>query len=178
MALSNDERITNTVKTLRKNVPDPGDDYYNMEKLPHNYQLSELLAAMGRVNLTRLDAQIERRRRNARHLGARLREADLPIRLPVERPWASHCFLHFVIRTPRRAELHRFLADHGVETRIHYEVPVYLVGPIRKKYEYRRGDFPLADKICDEILSLPVGPWFTDDQIDYVADQVQAFFRS
>jgi dTDP-4-amino-4,6-dideoxygalactose transaminase len=100
------------------------------------------------------------------------------IRLPVERSWASRWYLDFVVRTPRREEPHRFLADHGIETSIHYEVPVYLIGPIRSAYGYERGDFPIADRVCSEILSLPVGPWFTEDQIDHVADQVQAFFRS
>ncbi len=178
MALTNDATIASHVKTLRKNVPDAGEDYYDMERLPHNYQLSELLAAMGRVNLARLDAQIERRRQNARRLGARLSEAGLPIRLPAERKWARHSFLHFVIRTPRRAELKSFLEQRGIETRIHYEVPVYLVGPIRRAYGYKRGDFPLADQICREILSLPVGPWFEDAQVDYVAEQVIEFFKT
>ena len=177
MVLTNDATIASRVKTLRKNVPDPGEDYYNMERLPHNYQLSELLAAMGRVNLKRLDAQIEQRRHNARRLSAKLSEADLPIRLPVERKYARHSYLHFVVRTPRRNDLKTFLESQGIETRIHYESPAYLIGPIRRAYGYKRGDFPLADAICSEILSLPVGPWFQDEQVDFVANQVIAFFR-
>lgn len=177
MVLTNDATVASRAKTLRKNVPDRGEDYYNMERLPHNYQLSELLAAMGRVNLKRLDEQIEHRRRNARRLTARLGEADLPIRLPVERKYARHSYLHFVIRTRRRNDLKVFLESKGIETRIHYESPAYLIGPIRRAYGYKRGDFPLADTICSEILSLPVGPWFGDEQVDFVADQVIAFFK-
>jgi dTDP-4-amino-4,6-dideoxygalactose transaminase len=178
MVLTNDEDLWQNAISLRKNVPDPGLDYYNMDRLPHNYQLSEPLAAMGVVNLRRLDDQIARRRQNASRLSAHLKEAGLPLRLPVEREWASHSYLHFVVRTPYRNELRQFLVDRGVEARVHYEAPVYLIGPIRRACKHKRGDFPIADRICDEVLSLPVGPWLTDEQIDYVAEQIVGFFKA
>jgi len=178
MILTNDDSIAEGAISLRKNVPDADTDYYNMERLPHNYQLSEPLAAMGRVNLRRLDDHVQRRRYFADRLRAMLRAANLPVRLPVEREWAKHCYLHFVIRTPYRNDLRRFLIDRGVEARIHYDAPVYLIGPIRRALGHERGDFPLSDRICSEVISLPVGPWLSDDQVDYVGEQIIEFFKS
>jgi perosamine synthetase len=178
MLLTNDEKMAKWANSMRKNVPDPGMDYYNMESLPYNYQLSEVLAAMGRVNLRRLPGHIERRRVLAERLRNALLGADLPIKVPVERAWAKHCYLHFVVRTPLRDELRKFLGERSVEARIHYEAPVYLIGPIRRALGHERGDFPLSDRICAEVLSLPVGPWLSEEQVDYVAEQVKDFFKS
>ncbi|MBI4277807.1 MAG: DegT/DnrJ/EryC1/StrS family aminotransferase [Armatimonadetes bacterium] len=178
MLLTNEEALAAGAISLRKNVPDQGVDYYHMERLPHNYQLSEPLAAMGRINLRRLDEHIARRRQHAARLTAMLRAADLPIHLPVEREWATHAYLHYVIRAPHRDELRAFLADRRVEARLHYECPVYLIGPIRRALGHDRGDFPISDRICSEVISLPVGPWLSDDQVDYLGEQVVDFFKT
>ncbi len=177
MLLTNDEELAKKVSILRKNARETSEEYLNLDVLPYNLQLSECLAAIGGVNLKRLDAHVESRRHNAARLRKNLLEADLPIIVPIEKDWGRHAYLHFVIRSKKRDALKAFLIEKGIEVRVHYPIPAYLIGPIRTAGGHKEGDFPISDEMAKTVLSLPVGPWFTDDQIDYVADQVKAFFK-
>ena len=147
---------------------------YQNDYLGLNSRLSELQAAFLRVKLTRL-AEWNARRAN---LAARYREqlAGLDeIVLPHVPSWAAPVWHLFVIRTTRRAELQQHLAAAGVGTQVHYPTPPHL----SKAYASgggRRGDFPVAEKLADEVLSLPIGPHITGDQVDHVCASIRRFF--
>ena len=98
-----------------------------------------------------------------------------PRLLPAVPAWADPVWHLFVIRTARRDALQQHLAAQGVGTQIHYPVPPHL----SRAYVgagWIRGDFPLAEKFADEVLSLPIAPHISAEQVDYVCDAVRSFF--
>jgi dTDP-4-amino-4,6-dideoxygalactose transaminase len=81
------------------------------------------------------------------------------------------------VHTPSRDALAEFLGRRGIETGVHYPRPLHLLEPVRERYGTREGQFPHAERLCRENLSLPVGPHMTDAMLEHVADSVVAFFR-
>jgi dTDP-4-amino-4,6-dideoxygalactose transaminase len=87
----------------------------------------------------------------------------------------SHVFHLYVIRTKRRQELLGYLNNEGIGAGIHYPTPVHLHGAFTD-LGYQRGTFPYTEAIADEILSLPLYPELSNDQLEYVAGKIRAFF--
>jgi dTDP-4-amino-4,6-dideoxygalactose transaminase len=137
-----------------------------------NSRLDELQAALLRVKLSRLE------RWNARRaaIASRYLEALRPARLllPHVPAWAEPSWHLFVVRTPRRAELQEHLRRAGVATLVHYPIPPHLQAAYADA-GFRRGDFPIAERIHDEVLSLPIGPHLSDREIDEVVAAVLQF---
>lgn len=80
----------------------------------------------------------------------------------------------FVIRVKDRESLQRFLQQHGVATLIHYPIPPHLQAAY-KDLGFGRGDFPLSEKMHDEVLSLPMGPHLTDADVTRVVEAIRAW---
>jgi dTDP-3-amino-3,4,6-trideoxy-alpha-D-glucose transaminase len=149
---------------------------YHNDTIGLNSRLSELQAAFLRVKLPHLADWNARRARLAACYFERLRGiGDLV--LPHVPAWAEPVWHLFVVRTQRREALQRHLAAAGIGTQIHYPIPPHLSGAYANA-GWKRGDFPLAEKLADEVLSLPIGPHISASQVDYVADAVQAFFAA
>jgi dTDP-4-amino-4,6-dideoxygalactose transaminase len=137
-----------------------------------NSRLDDIQAAALEVKLAHLDAWNARRAAQAaRYLEAL---ADLPLALPHVPAWAESAWHLFVVRTPERDRLQRFLADRSIGTIIHYPIP-----PHRQAAYARLGlpadAFPVASRIADEVLSLPIGPHLSGSQQARVVDAVRAF---
>lgn len=147
---------------------------YQHEVVGLNSRLSELQAAFLRVKLTRLDEWNRRRRDLAERYRARLHGiGDLV--LPHVPPWAEPVWHLFVIRTARRDALQAHLATAGIETQIHYPVPPHLT-PAYRDAGWHPGQFPLAEQLAREVLSLPIGPHHTAEQVDTVCAAIRGFF--
>ena len=97
--------------------------------------------------------------------------------LPAAPPWAEPVWHLFVIRTSRRAALQAYLAERGIGTMVHYPTPPHLSGAYRGAGG-KPGDFPIAERLAAEVLSLPIGPHVTLDEVDFVCDSVRAFYGS
>ncbi|MFO7811225.1 MAG: DegT/DnrJ/EryC1/StrS family aminotransferase [Candidatus Delongbacteria bacterium] len=93
-----------------------------------------------------------------------------------EESFANSSWHLFVIKTPYRDDLKSFLKEHGVSTGIHYPVPLHLQ-PVYDYLNYKRGDFFITEKICGQILSLPLYPEMRTEQIEYVIEQIKEYFR-
>lgn len=147
---------------------------YQNEYAGLNSRLDELQAAFLRAKLPHL-AEWNRRRAGlaARYLEQLRGAGDLV--LPFVPAWAEPAWHLFVVRTGRRDALQQHLAAHGVGTQVHYPVPPHLSGAYRDA-GWKRGDFPLAERLADEVLSLPIGPQVTAEQVDYVCTTVRSFF--
>ena len=87
----------------------------------------------------------------------------------------SHVFHLYVLRTKKRDALLAHLNASGVAAGIHYPTPIHLHGAYAS-LGFKRGDFPVSEQLCDEILSLPMFPELSDGQIDYVVGQLKGFF--
>ena len=69
-----------------------------------------------------------------------------------------------------------YLEERGISTGIHYPVPLHLQ-PAYKNLGFKKGDFPVSEKLADEILSIPVYPELTDEQLNYIVDAIEQFFN-
>ena len=85
-----------------------------------------------------------------------------------------HVFHLFVIQCERRNQLQKFLTDRGIQTGIHYPVPIHLHKAF-SSWNYSEGTCPIAEKLSKNIISLPMFPEITDEQIKTVANAIKAF---
>ena len=139
-----------------------------------NSRLDELQAALLRVKLRHLDARNRRRAAIAAYYGARF--AALDVRVPREQPGEVHVYHQYVIRTAQRDRLQTYLKAAGIETGIHYPVPLHRHPAWLRSYGESPA-LPRAERLAQEILSLPVFPDLTDVEVEQVADAVVGFFR-
>ncbi len=137
-----------------------------------NSRLDTMQAAVLGVKLPRLSGWNDARRRHADRYRELLDSAGvIP---PSETPGNRHVYHLFVIRSTRRDELLADLSARGIGCGIHYPIPVHL----QKAYRdlgYSAGDFPVAERLAAEILSLPIFPELTEEQIEYVCRAVREF---
>jgi dTDP-4-amino-4,6-dideoxygalactose transaminase len=145
-------------------------DRYHHEGIGMNSRLDEIQAAILRVKLKHLPAFVERRRALASIYLERLSGVGLV--LPEEQGYARAAYHLFVVRHPRRDALQAALKTRGIQTLIHYPIPLHLQ-PAFAGLGHRPGDFPVAERAAKEILSLPLYPELSDDQVLYVAESVR-----
>ena len=139
-----------------------------------NSRLDEIQAAILRVKLRYLDRWNDERRRKAL-IYKRLFEGT-GIICSVEREKASHVHHLFVIRTRKRNSLGAFLKGKGIETLIHYPIPIHLQKAF-KELGYQKGDLPLTEGSSRQVLSLPFFPGITDSEMKEVVLQVKGFYQ-
>jgi dTDP-4-amino-4,6-dideoxygalactose transaminase len=139
-----------------------------------NSRLDELQAAILNVKLAHLDDGNARRRAIAERYRAAF--ADLPLALPESQPGCESVYHLFVVRTALRDRLKAHLQEHGVIAGIHYPVPCHHHPVYQARFGAVR--LPVTEQIVGEILSLPMYPELTDDQVERVIDAVCAFFRA
>ena len=130
-----------------------------------NYRMEGLQGSILRVKLRHLDGWTEARRTHARGYDSLLADAGLVT--PTESPWARHVYHVYAVRTRERDALQRTLHANGVQTGIHYPVPVHLQ-PAYADLGYRAGQFPHAERAADEVLSLPMYPELSRTQREMV----------
>jgi dTDP-4-amino-4,6-dideoxygalactose transaminase len=136
--------------------------------------LDELQAAVLRVKLRYLEERNARRRAIANYY--REQFAALPVIVPAEPKDTVAAYHQFVIRTKKRDALQAYLKDAGIETGVHYPVPLHLQ-PAWTRQGLGSYSFPRAEQYAAELLSLPVFPDLTDAEVEYVARSVQGFFQ-
>ena len=138
-----------------------------------NSRLDTVQAAILRIKLRHLATWNEARRRHA----ARYRDqlAGLPLTLPVEMPGNRHVYHLFVVQVDRREAFMEFLARRDVHCGIHYPVPIHLQAAYRD-LGYQPGALPVTERVAPRLVSLPMYPELTADQVDYACAQIRAFF--
>ena len=135
-----------------------------------NSRLDELQAALLRKKLLHLDAWNQARIEAATSYAELLDPAVQP---PAAGAGHEHVFHLYVIRTSRRASFREFLTQHGIGTEIHYPVPVHRQ-PAFADVRHVAGDLEVTDRLADEVLSLPMFPTISGEQVSYVVDRVTA----
>jgi len=140
-----------------------------------NSRLDTLQASLLLVKLKYLDEWTERRRAHARFYQQRLK--GIPqVRAPEDTTHERAVYHTFVIQAERRDELKAYLADQGIGTAVHYAIPIHLQ-EAASDLGYRRDDFPVAERQAGRILSLPVYPELRNEELQRVADTIQAYYR-
>lgn len=141
---------------------------YHNEIVGHNSRLDELQAALLRVKLRYLDEWNERRKQVSQNYLLKLADNE-EIVLPYIPEWSEPVWHLFVIRSKQREQLQKKLSDCGIGTLIHYPIPPHLSGAY-SDYEWVKGDFPISERLADEVLSLPMGPHIKGEHFEYVIE--------
>jgi dTDP-4-amino-4,6-dideoxygalactose transaminase len=136
-----------------------------------NYRMDGLQGAVLNVKLNYLDEWTEARRTRAAEYRRRL--ADTPAALPQEREQSRHVYHQYVVRVRDRVAWRARLTAAGIQTGVHYPIPVHLQ-PAYRDLGYSKGDFPVAELAAEEVLSLPMFPELTDEQIGSIAQVFRA----
>lgn len=170
--MTNDDELADKVRMLRNYGSRL--KYYN-EARGFNSRLDEIQAALLRVKLTRLEEWNARRRRVAERYRQSLAGASNLV-LPYVPEWAEPVWHLFVVRHFERMALQEHLSGAGIGTLIHYPVPPHLQNAYAD-LGYAAGRFPIAEKMAEEVLSLPIGPHVSDDDLCYVREQVSSFTK-
>ena len=171
MIVTSDPEVSQKCKMLR----DHGQDVkYHHRFMGVNGRLDEIQAAVLRVKLRHLDEWNEKRRRVAEAY-----EKGLPSTLvkPIEMSVAKHVYHLYVIRTSAREQLAAYLEAKGVATGMHYPIPIHLQEAYRG-YCSDSVHLPITEKAASEILSLPMFPELTVEEINYVCGRVRDFVES
>lgn len=145
---------------------------YHNEVKGYNSRLDELQAAFLREKLKKLDAWNAQRKNLAAEYLNQLKDTDLV--LPVVPEWADPVWHLFVVRCGQRTKLQAHLQQQGIGTMIHYPIPPHLQSAY-SELRYKQGDFPIAEVIHQEVLSLPMGPTLSALQIQQVCKAIGAF---
>ena len=165
---TNNPQVARKVRMLR----DWGQDrkYHHILR-GYNYRMEGFQGAVLGVKLRHLPAWTEARRAVVDQYNRRLAGSD--VQTPIEMEWAHHVYHVYTLRSQDRDALQSALTSEGIQTGIHYPVPVHLQ-PAYADLGYGRGAFPQAEKAASEVLSLPLFPEMTSAQIETVARTVQA----
>jgi len=151
-----------------------GKKYFH-DFIGYNYRMSEFQAAVLNVKMKYIEEWTEQRRANAELYNARLAGIDR-VKAPEALKYVKHVYHLYVIRADKRDELLDYLKTNGVGVGMHYPVPLHLTQAY-SHLGYKRGDFPVAEQLADEILSLPMYSELTEEQIDYVCEKIEDFIK-
>ncbi len=147
---------------------------YHHEFLAWNRRLDSIQASVLNIKLKYLDLWNKKRLEAAQMYQNLL--SDLPITLPFIDPKAVHVFHLFVIQSPKRNKILSYLHDHDIQVGIHYPIPIH------KQIAYKNGkenpSFEKTEKMANRLLSLPIYPEITKDQLEYVSKKIHEFFKS
>ncbi|MFA5175698.1 MAG: DegT/DnrJ/EryC1/StrS family aminotransferase [Candidatus Nanoarchaeia archaeon] len=169
---TDDKEVAERIKKIRN---------YGQEKkyvhndIPTNSRLDTIQAVVLDTKLKVLDRWNELRRKHAEEYNERLKDLE-PVITPKENENVSHVYHLYVIRTQNRDELEKYLTENGISVGKHYPVPIHLQ-PCFKDLGYKKGDFPVTEKVSNEILSLPMFPTLKTDEIDYTCDKIKEFYK-
>jgi dTDP-4-amino-4,6-dideoxygalactose transaminase len=172
MVLTNDERVCKLAKSLRfHGQADVGrDSTYTYEHVGYCTRMDEFQAAVLRVKLKHLKRWNEARRAIAERYIQAL--GDLPVGLPIAKTENYHVYQQFTIRFARRNELAAKLAQRGIGSKVFYPSPLHLEYAYRP-LGYKPGDLPESEKAASEVLSLPVFPELSDEDVEQVIAAVR-----
>lgn len=172
MVLTNDAEIAERVRSLHGH----GQRSYGYhERIGYCSRLDTIQAVILSVKLPHLTDWNEARRRNAIRYNALLSDLrGTELVLPGCEKGNCHIYHQYTIRHARRDELQAYLKEHEVDTKVFYPLPMHLQ-PAYAYLNYNEGDFPIAERIAKEVLSIPIVPELSDEQIAYVAGLIRNF---
>lgn len=168
MLVTDDAEIAETGRSLRNHGRNKDGEHV---KLGLNYRLDETNAVVGREQLKHLPKWSEERNEAARKYTNRL--SDIPEVTPPAEDDGFHVYHLYVIQTPERNELREYLADHGIDTGLHYETPAHRHEAIQTRVDTPR--LPVTEDLVERIVSLPMHPRITDEEIAEVCTRIEEF---
>ncbi|MGP8322233.1 MAG: DegT/DnrJ/EryC1/StrS family aminotransferase [Methanosarcinaceae archaeon] len=167
MITTNDQEIEYRARMIRSHG---SRQRYVHEMLGYNYRMTDISASIGLVQLKKLDEFTKKRQSNAEYLSKGLKDVD-GIIVPIVRRNCEHVFHQYTIRAKDRDGLVKTLSDNGVGTGIYYPVPTHKQ-PFYQELGYDN-PLPECEKAACEVVSLPVHPSVTQNELDYIIDAIK-----
>jgi UDP-2-acetamido-2-deoxy-ribo-hexuluronate aminotransferase len=171
MILTNEEVLYQKAKSLRVHG---SSIKYHHDFIGYNSRLDTLQAAILRVKLQKIDEGIQLRKRRADVYNQLLQGIE-QIKIPVIKQGNEPVYYVYCLKVEKRDELNAFLSKNGIGTSIYYPIPLHL----QKCFSYlghKKGDFPVAERLCDCVLALPMYPELTEDEVMYTCDKIREFY--
>jgi dTDP-4-amino-4,6-dideoxygalactose transaminase len=170
LVTTNNDQLADQIRVLRDHGQKPR---YFYRVIGGNFRLDGIQGAVLNVKLKYLDQWNEKRRQNAAIYDRLF--ADSPVKTP-RIDAGNVCIYHqYTVTVPERDRLQAFLADNGIGSAVFYPKPLHLQDCF-SDLGYHPGDMPIAEKLCNEVLSLPVYPELLREQIEYTARTVLEFY--
>lgn len=170
MVVTDDEELAEKIKLYRNHGHRSKFEHH---VIGYNSRLDEIQSAILRIKLRYLDNYNDARRSIAKRYNELF--SSLPVTIPVEVDGRRHVYHLYVIRCKERDRLQEYLEGHGIGTGIHYKNPIHIQKAV-SYLGYKRGDFPITESACNEILSMPIYPELKDEDIKYIAEIMKGFF--
>ncbi len=149
---------------------------YVHDAIGYTSRLNSCNAAFGLVQLKHLDEWNDRRRSIARLYNGLLKDVVELTPPPMGDHDVQPVFHLYAVHCQRRDDLAKHLSDKGVECGVHYPVPIHLQPVYKDIYRFKGGEYPVAEKLSQMLLSLPIFPTLTDDQVRRVTEEVRHFY--
>lgn len=172
LVTTNSKTLAEKIKILRDHGQSPR---YFYKVIGGNFRLDSIQAAVLNVKLKYLDEWNEKRRRIAALYDEIF--ADSPVARPKAASNNFSTYNQYTVTVPRRDELQKFLGENQIGSAVFYPKPLHLQECF-SDLGYRQGDMPVAERLCGEVLSLPIYPELTEGQIEYVGKMVLKFYGS
>ena len=172
LMVTNDEDLYNKIKSYR--VHGSSKKYYH-DYIGYNSRLDTIQAAILKVKIKTTEQSIQKRAIHARHYTERLSKIE-EIKIPKVDKNNREVYYVYNILVEKRDELAKYLSENEIGYSIYYPLPLHL----QKCFSYlgyKKGDFPVAERICEKIIALPMYPELTDDEVDYVCDKIEKFYK-
>ncbi len=179
MLTTNDDEIARRAKMYRHHGQDEAVRYEYLD-LGHNYRMTDIAAAIGVEQMKKIERIINTRNENAKNLTDGLSKIK-GIIVPEVMEGNTHVFHQYTIRVTEeyghtRDELMNFLKENEIGCGVYYPKPLHLHEHFRKM-GYKEGDFPVAEKLSKEVLSLPVNPFVTKEDTNMIVEKIKEFSK-
>jgi dTDP-4-amino-4,6-dideoxygalactose transaminase len=165
--ITNDDELARQVRLLSNHGQT--ERYIHSTAVGSNGRLDSIQAAVLDIKLKRLDEWNNCRRQHAEHYNARLEGTR--VTAPKALPYGEHIYHVYLVQVEDRDRVRQQLSERGVETGLHYPVPLHLQEAFRF-LEQGPGSFPVTEQVAERLVSLPMFPHLTSDQVDYVCDEL------
>jgi len=172
MIVTNNEELYKKAKSYRTHG---STKKYHHDYIGYNSRLDTLQAAILSVKLSHIGNAIQGRANHAAHYREMLKDIS-EIKLPVVKNGCKEAYYVFCIKAEKRDALDEHLKSKNIGTSVYYPIPLHL----QKCFDYlgyKKSDFPIAEKLCETVLALPMFPELTEDEVSFVCESIKEFYK-
>lgn len=184
--VTNSSEIYERLKLIRSHGRLESEPYFMSTKtldyimLGYNWRISSITAALGLAQMKKLDRIIKMRRKNAEYITSKLSKIN-EVKVPQPPEGYFHVYQMYTIRVKGGREVRDALKDHlakkGIMSKVYFE-PVHLTHFYREKFGFKGGELPVTERLSSEVLTLPLYPTMTIEEMDYIIESIKEFFQN
>jgi dTDP-4-amino-4,6-dideoxygalactose transaminase len=184
--VTNSSEIYERLKLIRSHGRLESEPYFMSTKtldyimLGYNWRISSITAALGLAQMKKLDRIIKMRRKNAEYITSKLSKIN-EVKVPQPPEGYFHVYQMYTIRVKGGRGVRDALKDHlakkGIMSKVYFE-PVHLTHFYREKFGFKGGELPVTERLSSEVLTLPLYPTMTIEEMDYIIESIKEFFQN